>query len=477
MRRLLDRQLERARCSLDSPPDQQAWSAFLGCVARAYEEAEHDRYLVERSIEISSQEMRSLHQMLAAERDAISTVIRSLAEGVCALNCDGEVLLINPAGRQLLGVDQSETTLIGRHISDVVDLRNEDGISIEVLLSEVKRIDDAGFRLIAGGNTDVHLVCSLRPLAGGHGGFVLTLRDETLRVRHEAEVVELNRRLVDLGRRAGMAEVASGVLHNVGNVLNSVNVSAGIVRERLRKLRLSGLEKACALLCAHDDDLCEFLTRDETGSRLPSYFSEVAKHLASEQHEMQAELDLLAKYVEHINEIITVQQAHVGVTGPKERETIESLVEDALAITLSDFNRHGIRVSKDFADVPGVWTDRSQVLQILVNLLTNAKDALRGNAEGDRKIYISIRQLELPHSAVRIEIRDNGKGIAPEHLTQVFCLGFTTRPGGHGIGLHTAATAAMAMRARLTAASDGVGLGAAFALDVPIECVQEGLAA
>jgi signal transduction histidine kinase len=117
--------------------------------------------------------------------------------------------------------------------------------------------------------------------------------------------------------------------------------------------------------------------------------------------------------------------------------------------------------------VPPLITEKHKVLQILVNLMRNAKYALD---EGGRPEKLMRVRAELNgHGTVRISIIDDGVGIAPENLTRIFGHGFTTRKAGHGFGLHSGALAAKELGGTLIAQSDGPGCGANFTLELPLE--------
>jgi signal transduction histidine kinase len=283
--------------------------------------------------------------------------------------------------------------------------------------------------------------------------------------------------LMASARRAGMAEIASGVLHNVGNVLNSVNVSAGLIQERLRESPLQGLAPAVALLQVHAADLGAFLTQDPRGRLLPGYLHELAGVLAAEHGALTAELDTLARSVDHIKQVVATQQSYAGAPRLIESLPLEVLIDDALRMNADSLARHGIPVVKDVSALPPLPLDRHRLLMILVNLISNAKHAMRAAGGGAARggapcLRISAALAEGgPADAarrLRISVADNGEGIAPEHLTKVFSHGFTTRRDGHGFGLHTCALAAREMGGSLAAHSAGRGQGATFTLELPI---------
>jgi signal transduction histidine kinase len=282
--------------------------------------------------------------------------------------------------------------------------------------------------------------------------------------RAREELTEAQQRLIQTSRQAGMAEVATSVLHNVGNVLNSVSVSAEVVAGKVRQLRAGGLKTVASLLREHAHDLPAFLAHDPRGKELPDYLLKLIEHLAEPQPGMLQELELLRKNIEHIKEIVATQQRHARGSGVMETLAVAELVEDALSINAAGFGRHEVQLIQEFSPVPPVVTDRHKVLQILVNLVNNAKYAL-DKASGDRRLVVRVAGNGT--EGVRIEVIDNGVGIAPENLTRVFQHGFTTKKDGHGFGLHSGALAAKELGGRLTAHSDGLGHGAVFTLDLP----------
>jgi signal transduction histidine kinase len=278
---------------------------------------------------------------------------------------------------------------------------------------------------------------------------------------------KLNRQLMDSSRHAGMAEVATGVLHNVGNVLNSVSVSATLVGEKLRRSKLENFRKAAAMLRDQNGHLVEFLTADPKGRLVPNYLASVADQLAGEQSELATEMASIGRNVEHIKEIVAMQQSYARVSGVYEDLSVASLVEDALRMNIAAFDRHCIDVVREFDEnTPRACVDRHKVLQILINLFRNAKHAMDQLTGNEKRVLIRVG-VALP-GRVQISIRDHGIGIAPGDLTRIFNHGFTTKKDGHGFGLHSGANAAKEMGGSLKAHSEGLGKGAEFTLELPV---------
>jgi NO-binding membrane sensor protein with MHYT domain len=274
--------------------------------------------------------------------------------------------------------------------------------------------------------------------------------------------------LLATARQAGMAEIANNVLHNVGNVLNSVNVSAELIGEQMRGSKAHSLAKAVQLLNEHAADLGGFFSRSGKGKALPGYLNKLVVTLATEQQNIVQELGSLTKCIDHIKNIVATQQSYSGSTSVTEPVQIHDLVEDALRMNTASIARHQITVLKDFADVPLLLLDKHLVLQILVNLIGNAKHAMDGMPDRSHQITLRVAIGALvgrPRLTIRVE--DDGEGIAPENMSRLFAHGFTTRKNGHGFGLHTCALAAKEMLGTITAHSDGLGRGAAFTLDLP----------
>ena len=286
------------------------------------------------------------------------------------------------------------------------------------------------------------------------------------RKRMELQVKASHMELLEISRQAGMAEVATGVLHNVGNVLNSVNVAASVVTDRVKQSRTSSVGRVAAMLQEHAGNLAEFITHDPKGQRLPAFLSQLAEHLASERTIILEELARLRKNVEHINDIVAMQQTYANVSGVIEKVQIADLIEDALHMNESSLLRHEIKVVRQYDKTSSeINVDRHKIIQILVNLISNAKHACQEASVPDKQITIRATN---GGDSIRVSVGDNGVGIAPENLTRVFSHGFTTKKTGHGFGLHSGAIAAKEMGGTLTVQSDGPGRGAVFTLELPV---------
>ncbi len=286
------------------------------------------------------------------------------------------------------------------------------------------------------------------------------------RKRVQAEADKAHGELLVVARKAGMAEVAIGVLHNVGNVLNSINISGSVLADRLRQLKSERLSKAVSLLREHENDLAAYLTRDAKGKQMMPYLEMLASHVATEQAGALQELEDLARNIEHIKDIVAVQQSYATHVGLIESVQVIDLVEDALRMNATGLQRHEIQTTREYdPNPPIVQADKHKLLQILVNLIRNAKQACDESSRADKQLVVRVFN---GHGTVKISTTDNGIGIPAENLDRIFNHGFTTRKDGHGFGLHNSALAAKEMGGHLHVSSPGSGQGATFTLELPV---------
>jgi len=219
------------------------------------------------------------------------------------------------------------------------------------------------------------------------------------------------------------------------------------------------------MLREKNGQLVEFLTNDPKGKLLPAYIADLSQHLEDERLETRAEIDLLTRNIEHIKDIVAMQQNYAKVSGVTEVSQVADLVEDSLRMNEGSLSRHEVELRRDYGEVPSITVEKHKVLQILVNLIRNAKHACDEAGRTDKQITIRVSN---GHESVRVAVIDNGVGIPPENLVRIFNHGFTTRKNGHGFGLHNAVLTAREMGGDLTVQSDGPGTGATFTLELPL---------
>jgi signal transduction histidine kinase len=457
-----------------------------------------------RSIDLLTNNASDLEQQIDATRVEIEAVLlgQSVDQSVCALNLQDEraqqvfrAYLPLTNGQQLLPVAVGSRLRLQGVFKIIRDRAPDVGQAVTSF--EMYLNSPADIVVTARPNwwTTRHVLWLATALAGVFAlvlGWVGLLRNQVRQRTHDlklkmlqhqrseamlaAEVVERKRlqaeadkahgELLVVARKAGMAEVAIGVLHNVGNVLNSVNISSSVLGNRVRQLKSERLSKAVALLRQHENELAAFLSADAKGKQMIPYLEMLAGHMAAEQAGALEELENLYKNIEHLKDIVAVQQSYATHVGLVEPVQVIDLVEDALRMSAPALERHEIHITREYDPHPPViHADKHKILQILVNLIRNAKQACDDSGRTDKQLVIHVFN---GNDSVKISATDNGVGISPENLNRIFNYGFTTRKNGHGFGLHNAALAAKEMGGLLCVSSPGSGQGATFTLELPV---------
>jgi NO-binding membrane sensor protein with MHYT domain/nitrogen-specific signal transduction histidine kinase len=343
---------------------------------------------------------------------------------------------------------------------------------IRAAIAENRAVCALRVRIVTPTNDTVHLQAHARLTCDPQGQLQRVLGvcwDVTDEVRQEDRRLELQMQLRDSSHQAGMAEVATGVLHNVGNVLNSLGVSAALVLAGLRDSRVGNVERVAKLLTEQGDRLRAFMENDPRGREVPGYLLQLGEHLGAENRTLHADMQAVVTHVEHIGKIVAAQQSHARRGGITEEIDIGELADNAIALNFSD--GADIDIKRDYQLSPRLTLDRHKLIQILGNLLSNARHALSHQTQGPRVLTVRIRA-PAPGS-LAIDIEDSGIGIDPDALQRLFEFGFTTKKDGHGFGLHASANLAKELGGELSGQSDGPGRGACFSLRLPLTTAHE----
>ena len=422
--------------------------------------------------------IRAQIQREATLEDRYRDLFENANDIVFSQDRSGRLTAINRAAEEISGYRRAE--LLTRSLFDfLAPDRRDDAVRLfERLLAGKEAPTRFETVLVARDGRRVALEMAVRPttMRGAVTGIDGIARDVSARERAATELAAANARLVEVSRHAGMAEIASGVLHNVGNVLNSVNVSTALLAERLRGSRVGNLARAVELLRARAQagDLATFLTSDPEGQRLVAYLAGVAAHLGGERDDLAAEVETLARSVEHIKEIVAVQQGYARAPGGTEETLAASaLVGEALRMLDAAPGAAPVEIVREVGDDPPLTVEKHKVVQILINLVRNARQACAEHGSG----RVTVRVARAAAERVHFSVRDDGVGIAPEILARVFEHGFTTRREGHGFGLHGAALMAAELGGALGVVSEGPGRGATFTLDLPLGAAGAGASA
>jgi signal transduction histidine kinase len=278
------------------------------------------------------------------------------------------------------------------------------------------------------------------------------------------ELEETKDELVRKAHKAGMADIATGVLHNVGNILNSVNTSATVIQDTVRQSKVERLSKANELLRENIDRIEEFIAEDPKGKQLLNYYLKLEDPIKKEQQKVLKQSQRLSEKIDLISEVIAAQQSYAGASIEADKASLDEMVNDALSLQSTSIERHGLTIKKDLQSIDPITAHRTQLIHILVNIFKNAKEAMVGNTPEEKIIHVKTWQQD---DEVYLSVSDNGHGIKKENIDKVFTQGFSTKSEGHGFGLHSCANYMQSMGGEIKVESDGEGEGTTFTLIFP----------
>jgi PAS domain S-box-containing protein len=380
----------------------------------------------------------------------LETLVENTDDAILMLDADGKILTAN---RSADVVTQCDGSLPGRPFLDVVDPSRRP--AWRQRLDECATIGRIRIEEVIG--TDQFEI-SVRAIPSPTGATGFTLFARNISERREAELAlqRLRGQLLEASRLAGRAEIAAGVLHNVGNVLTSVSLSAEQVREIAGDLRIPTFRKAIEVL--RQDDPAR---REKAVSLLDA----LLQHLDEARARLVGESQSLRERLEHIRKVLRSQQQYARAREVIEEVDVGELIRSAVPLD-DGWRDSGIQLQCEVPErLAPLVCDRHKLLQILVNLLRNARDAVREQAPIEPRVIVRARGGD--EGGLVIEVEDNGIGIAQENRARMFAHGFTTKPDGHGFGLHSAALLAAELGGSLHFASAGVGEGCMFTLALP----------
>ncbi|MCB1042874.1 MAG: GHKL domain-containing protein [Acidobacteria bacterium] len=285
--------------------------------------------------------------------------------------------------------------------------------------------------------------------------------------RSNAALKEAQDQLVHQAHEAGMAEVAIEVVHNIGNVLNGVGITAETLRANLDKSHLHAVRKVCDLLQDHENDLVDFLQHDEKGSKILPYLHRLNEKLGEEKAFTKENLDQMVKAIDMMRETIQMQQDYAN-RNLAFRETVQiaAIITDMIALQRSKLEQNKIVVSTHFAPIPPLWLQRFKLAHVIANLLVNAIDATLMRGHDEKRIDVAVLE---DSGTVVIRIKDNGIGFDLQQKERLFQYGYTTKQRGRGLGLHSCANSMTDIGGTINAFSDGPNQGAVFELRFELE--------
>ncbi len=292
---------------------------------------------------------------------------------------------------------------------------------------------------------------------------------ETIVKERTAQLKEAQSELIDKAHKAGMADIASSALHNIGNILNSVKTSAESMDELVERSPVGELSKANDLLRDNIDSIEDFICRDPKGKKLMQYYLKLEQPLQEACNAIKENTARLLDKVNVIKDVITAQQNYAGIGGFTQEANLADIMDDAFTMQSVSIERHSITIERDYRFSRTMRVQKTKLVHILVNLVKNAKDAMLGIPNDKRRIVASIFQ---EGDGVFIRLSDNGTGIEKENITRIFSHGFTTKKEGHGFGLHSSANYLKEMGGEIWAESKGKGAGAVFVIRFPANLIS-----
>lgn len=281
------------------------------------------------------------------------------------------------------------------------------------------------------------------------------------------ELVKANRQLAENARQAGMAEIATEVLHNIGNVMNSANTSANmmvkIVNEDLNNRAVHYLDQ---LVRENQHHLGQWLDTDPKGLKVLPSLHQLCPILSESREAFFEESRIFASQLEHIREIVSAQSRLGDPLHVEDYFEIEAAVKSV--IKMQGPIIRGIKLSVVNLMDRDIFlkASKSDFFQVMTNLLKNACEALH-SSETDEAWEIQVRLYTAANMAC-IDVIDNGCGMDQATMDHLFQHGFTTKNTGHGFGLHYCRKAVQQMGGNLEAFSLGFGQGATMTLRAPI---------
>jgi two-component system, NtrC family, sensor kinase len=272
------------------------------------------------------------------------------------------------------------------------------------------------------------------------------------------ELADARRTLTEMSYKIGRSDVASGVLHNVRNALSPL---ANQIQRGRQILAVPGGAHVAQAIA----ELGDPATAPDRRAKLAEYLSASMGQESELRRAASEELGNASQGLSTIEHILAHQQATAELEVAPQDLALSEIVSEALKQTSNAAAGIAISVNPSVDRAPKVRAHQPIAVHVLHNVIANAVTAVTATGNGDRRIEIAAHYPSTSGQVV-LEVRDNGIGIAPEDMPELFRNGFTTKPDGKGgEGLHWCANALAKLKGRIWAESAGKGAGATFFIE------------
>ncbi len=276
------------------------------------------------------------------------------------------------------------------------------------------------------------------------------------------EMKSIQMEALENAHKAGMADVAADVLHNVGNVLNSVVTSAYCINERNAGSGIEKLIKARAVLVENKDNLKEFISSDPKGEKLLKYIMLILCDIEDDCKYIDKHSQRIKDKTQIISEIIHSQQKYTFNQNFHEVLQLENIINDSLIILTNSIKSRNVKIIKEYEKNIFVDIQKTKLINVLIHIINNALESMD-------EIHVNRKELRIKifekNNRKFCWISDSGTGIKKGNIEKIFIHGYTTKRNGHGFGLHSCANYMTEMKGSLKVKSDGEGKGSTFILE------------
>lgn len=426
-------------------------------------ELEKHRDHLEELVHERTKELQEANQSLAR----LKTAIEQSMDGIAVADKFGNIIFVNQAWANMHGREMED--LIGSQwdiFHSSKQITEEVQPFIEKVIQKGENEGEVGHIRKDGTEFPTWMSFSiLKDELGKDFGLVGIARDITKQKAAEEELAAAQKELISRAHRAGMADIATGTLHNVGNILNSVKTSSHVIFDIVNSDTMNGYKKANEMLRDNIEQLETFICQNPKGLKLMRYYLKLEDVLDEREEKIKEHLQRLKDKVDAISDVIAAQQSYAGNRSLAEFYFLPDIIDDALTMQSNSMERYHIQIEKQFQPVPKVKVQKTKLVHILINLIRNAKDAMMDIPAENRKLTLAVTQ---KNGNIFIKAIDTGVGIEKEIIDKIFSHGFTTKKTGHGFGLHSSANYMSEMGGRMWAESKGENQGATIVLCFPL---------